>query len=265
MTIIQALILGVVQGLSEFLPISSSGQLLLAQHAMGIAGTGFTFDVALHLGTLVALLLFFSKDLVQLAKALFVRSKYTNLAWLLILATIPGAVIGYLLEGAAASRFRSVALVSINLAVFGLIMLVAEHYAKRRSETKNIDKVTKKEALTMGFAQAAAVIPGVSRSGATITAGLFTGLDRVSATRFSFLLGIPITAGAIFKVLIKSSALTQIHQEAGIFTVGVLAALITGLLAIKFMLNYLSKHSLAVFAYYRIALASVVLITIALR
>jgi undecaprenyl-diphosphatase len=116
----------------------------------------------------------------------------------------------------------------------------------------------------MGFAQALAIVPGVSRSGATISAGLFTGLDRVSATRFSFLLGIPITAGAILKVLVSNSALTQINNQTGIFVTGVLTAFVTGLFAIRFMLNYLGKHSLAVFAYYRFIVAALVLLALVL-
>jgi undecaprenyl-diphosphatase len=263
-TILQALILGIIQGLSEFLPISSSGHLLIAQHAMGITETGFAFDVALHLGTLVALIIFFYKDLLQLLRALFVKSKLTNLAWLLIIATLPAAIIGYLLESAAESRFRSVTLVMINFALFGLVMLGAEAFARRYKNQKKIDDVTLKEALTMGFAQALAIVPGVSRSGATISAGLFTGLDRVSATRFSFLLGIPITAGAILKVLVSNSALTQINNQTGIFVTGVLTAFVTGLFAIRFMLNYLGKHSLAVFAYYRFIVAALVLLALVL-
>lgn len=265
MSILQALILGIIQGLSEFLPISSSGHLLLAQHVMGITETGFAFDVALHFGTLIALIMFFYKDILALIRAIFVKSKLTNLAWLLIIATIPAAVIGYLLESAAESRFRSPVLVTINLAAFGLVLLGAEAFAKRYKHQKNLDDVTLKEALTMGFAQAAAVVPGVSRSGATISAGLFTGLDRVSATRFSFLLGIPITAGAILKVLANNAAFTQIHNQAGVFIVGVLAAFITGIFAIRFMLNYLAKHSLAIFAYYRFILATLVLIALVLK
>jgi len=239
--------------------------LLLTQKALGVSGTGFTFDVALHLGTLIALLIFFNRDLALLIRAIFVKSKQTKLAWLLIFATIPAAVIGYLLENAAESRFRSSTLVSINLAAFAVIMLLAERYAKRYKNPRKLEGVTRKEAMVMGFAQAAAIVPGVSRSGATITAGLFSGLDRVAATRFSFLLGIPITAGAVLKVLVKDSAFSQIHDEAGIFITGVLAAFITGMFAIKFMLSYLAKHSLAIFAYYRMGLAALVLVVLVLR
>lgn len=265
MTIIQAIFLGIVQGLTEFIPVSSSGHLLLIQKAMGLAENGFTFDVALHIGTLMALFLYFYKDLIGMLRAVFIKSDKTKLAWLLIAATIPAAVIGYLFESAAESSFRSATLVSINLAVFGLIMLVAERYSARYKKPSDLTNISRAQALTMGVAQAAAIVPGISRSGSTITAGLFMGLDRVSATRFSFLLGIPITLGAILKVLVKHSAITQISDNSTLFLVGVVTAFVTGLFAIKFMLNYLSKHSLAIFAYYRFALATVVLLLIFIK
>lgn len=227
---------------------------------MGITDIGFIFDVALHIGTLVALTVFFYKDIIRLVRALFVKSKETKLVWLLVAATIPAAVIGYLFEGAAESRFRSAKLVAINLAVFGLIMLLAEKYSRRYASKSNLENISKSQALTMGLAQAAAIVPGISRSGSTITAGLFMGLDRVSATRFSFLLGIPITLGAILKVLLKESAISQISDDKSIFLVGVVMAFCTGIFAIKFMLDYLGKHSLAIFAYYRFALAAITLL-----
>ncbi len=262
MTIIQAIILGIVQGLTEFIPVSSSGHLLLMQKAMGITQNGFTFDVALHIGTLIALLIYFYKDLLNMLRALFVKDDQTKLVWLLITATIPAAVIGFLFESAAESKFRSATLVSINLAVFGLVMLWAERFAKRYKDSVKLENISNKQAITMGFAQAAAIVPGVSRSGSTITAGLFLGLDRVAATRFSFLLGIPITAGAILKVLAKHAAITDISNHASLFIIGVLTAFVTGLFAIKFMIGYLGKHSLAIFAYYRLSLAALVLIII---
>ncbi len=259
MSVLQALVLGIIQGLTEFIPVSSSGHLLITQKAMGISETGFVFDVALHLGTLGALLIFFNKDLITLSRSLFTKARQSKLAWLLVMATIPAAVIGYLLESSAESHFRSPILVAVNLGIFGLVMLLAEAFAKRYKSKKKIDDITKKEALVMGFAQAAAIVPGVSRSGSTITAGLFAGVDRVSATRFSFLLGIPITLGATLKVLVTQSALSQISQDKSVFIIGVLAAFVTGILAIKFMLNFLGKHSLATFAYYRFILAAVVI------
>jgi len=264
-TIIQAIILGIVQGFTEFLPISSSGHLVLMHQALGVSDGGLTFDVALHLGTLLALILFFWRDLTGLAAGLYRKNKQTRLAWLVVAATIPAAITGYLLESAAESAFRSPVLVSINLAVFGLVMLLAERYIKNKKTRTKLEDTSRNQALAMGFAQAAAVVPGISRSGSTITAGIFTGMDRVAATRFSFLLGVPIIAGAVLKVLTTNSAITEIKSEADIFIIGVLTAFVTGLIAIKFLLSYLSKHSLAVFAYYRIVLAVVVFLVLSLK
>ena len=265
MTYFQALILGLVQGFTEFLPISSSGHLVLMHRALGVTESGLTFDVALHFGTLLALVIFFWRELVVLAIALVRKTGQTRLAWLIVAATIPAAVIGFLLESAAESSFRSPLLVSVNLAGFGFVMLAAEKYAGRIKHRTKLEDTSKAQAITMGFAQAAAVVPGISRSGSTITAGLFTGMDRVAATRFSFLLGVPIIAGAVAKVMLKQTAFTEIKGELGIFMIGVLTAFVTGLIAIKFLLSYLSKHSLAVFAYYRIILAVLVLLIIGLN
>jgi undecaprenyl-diphosphatase len=317
MSIIQAIILGIVQGLTEFLPVSSSGHLLVLQKAMGVDEVGLTFDVALHIGTLVALLIYFHKDIWTLFRSIFSgldlrkipapsdklpghrtafssdnvpsgtlssdkstsalldsssekdevlrkssKRRQSHLAWFIALATIPAAVLGYLLESRAESTFRSPTLVAINLSVFGLVMLMAEKYSKRYKQPTKIEKVSLPQAMAMGFAQAIAIIPGVSRSGSTITAGLFAGLDRVAATRFSFLLGVPIIAGAALKVLVSDTAASQISDNPLLFIVGIVTSFITGLIAIRFMLGYLSKHSLAIFAYYRFALAAIIIIAI---
>ncbi|MDB5163569.1 MAG: undecaprenol kinase [Candidatus Saccharibacteria bacterium] len=259
---IEALILGIAQGLTEFIPVSSSGHLILLHRAMGITDHGLTFDVALHLGTLLALLFYFSKDIWELILGLLGKNNRQRLAWLLVMATIPAAIIGYLLESAAESKFRSARLVSINLIVFALVMLAAERFAQKHKHKSSFEKISTNQGLIMGFAQAAAVVPGVSRSGATITAGLFSGLDRIAATRFSFLLAIPITAGAILKVLVSKQGLATFSSEKGLFAIGIISALLSGLFAIRFLLNYLSKHSLAVFAYYRIALGLLVLLSV---
>lgn len=259
MTLIQAFILGLIQGLTEFIPVSSSGHLVLAHHALGVSSTGLAFDVALHLGTLVALIAYFWKDLWQYAAALFKKSEKTRLTYLLIAATIPAAIIGYLLESKAESQFRSVRLVAMTMLAFGGIMLIAEHYYRKHKHDR-FDNITTTQALGMGFAQAIAIVPGVSRSGSTITAGIFLGLDRVAATRFSFLLGIPITAGAILKIFTEDGVMQQFQAEQSAVIVGVITALLSGLFAIRFMLNYLSKHGLQVFAYYRLALGALVLL-----
>lgn len=265
MSIVQAFILGLVQGLTEFIPVSSSGHLVFLHHLMGVTESGLAFDVALHGGTLVALLMYFRKDIVELLSSLAKKSEKTRLAWLLIVATIPAAVFGFLLEDLAESSFRSVRLVSVTMLVFGVVMLLTERYYKSRTKHLLLEQVTLKEAMAMGFAQALALVPGVSRSGSTITAGLLAGLNHVAATRFAFLLGIPITAGAILKVCTEDGFAQQVANDRAVFLVGIVTALISGLLAIRFMLKYLSKHGLHVFAYYRIVLAVIVLLVLTVR
>lgn len=266
MSIIQAIILGLVQGLTEFIPVSSSGHLILAHHLLGVNENGLAFDVALHLGTLFALLIYFRNDIWQLARSLFVKSEQTKLAYMLIAATIPAVISGVLLEKAAESAFRSIRLVAINFIIVSFIMLFAEWWYKNRMPKKTtLDKVRPSQALAMGLAQAVSVIPGVSRSGSTILTGLFAGLDRIAATRFAFLLGIPITAGAIAKVLTEGSTLQTISSEKSLFIVGIVTAFASGLCAIVFMLRYLAKHSLNIFAYYRLAVGLLVLAIVFIR
>lgn len=265
MTIIQAIILGLVQGLTEFIPVSSSGHLVLFHHLFGVFDNGLAFDVALHFGTLIALIAYFRRDLMQFVRALFKKTEQTRIVWLLIAATIPAAILGFLLESSAESKFRSARLVAVTMLVFGLVMLLAEHYYMRQKEHTELEKITRPQALTMGLAQAVAIIPGVSRSGSTITAGLFMGMDRVAATRFSFLLGIPITVGAVLKIFTENGALQQVRQEQGIFLVGILTALISGLFAIRFMLKYLAGHGLHIFAYYRVILGLSLLVIFTIR
>lgn len=262
MSILEAVLLGLIQGLTEFIPVSSSGHLVLFHYWLGAENGGLAFDVALHIGTLAALVLYFGRDLVVYLKSIFVKSENTRLTWLLAAATVPAAIIGYLLEGAAESTFRSVRLVIFNMIVFGLVMLLSEKYYKKRKTHLTLDQVTPLQAMSVGFAQALAIIPGISRSGSTITAGLFTGFDRVAATRFSFLLGIPITTGAILKVLSDSTTLNELSNEKTIFIVGIITAFLSGIFAIRFMLKFLGKHGLHVFAYYRIALGIIVLIAL---
>lgn len=256
---IQALILGIVQGLTEFIPVSSSGHLVLLRDWLGVTENGLSFDVALHFGTLMALLIYFHKDLFRLAKSIFIKSEQTKLAWLLLVATIPAVISGVLLGDLAETTFRSSTLVAINLIAVAFLMIGAEAYAKRQKHKTSLEKTTRRQALSIGFAQAAAIIPGVSRSGATITTGIFMGLDRVSATRFSFLLGVPIVVGAITKVM-ADGGLQTVQNDMGVFAIGITSAFVSGLFAISFMLKYLAKHSLNIFAYYRIGLGILVLL-----
>ncbi|HTE57593.1 MAG TPA: undecaprenyl-diphosphatase UppP [Verrucomicrobiae bacterium] len=260
MTTIEAIILGLTQGLTEFIPVSSSGHLVLLHQAMGITENGLTFDVALHIGTLGALVLYFCKDIVLLIQGILGRNEYKRVAWLIALATIPAVIAGMVLQGSAESAFRSTRLVAVNLIAVALLMLAAEAFAKRYKHKAGLKEISWKQALAVGIAQGAAIVPGVSRSGGTITTGLFMGIDRVAATRFSFLLGIPITAGAIVKVLATGESAHMMGQETGLFVVGIVTALVSGLFAIKFLLKYLSGHTLAAFAYYRIGLGLLVLL-----
>lgn len=260
MSLIEAIILGLVQGLTEFIPVSSSGHLVLAHELFGVSENGLLFDVALHFGTLLALLAFFNKDLISLARDFFKKGPNTKLARLLAAATIPAVIAGVLLQDLAESAFRSGRLVVVTLAVFALLMLLAERYSSRLEAKARLDKTSTLQALGMGVAQALALVPGVSRSGSTITAGLFLGMDRVAATRFSFLLAIPITIGAIVKVFVFDDALSQAGDDRTVFIAGVASAFLSGIFAIRFLLRYLSKHSLNIFAYYRIVLAVVMLL-----
>lgn len=259
MSPIEAIVLGIVQGLTEFIPVSSSGHLVLMDSALGIDDGGLAFDVLLHIGTLVALLIYFYKDIYRLFMGLFTKNEYTNPARLMIIATIPAVIAGLIVADYAETTFRSVIIVSANLILVGLLMIWAENLAsKRKKQVDNINKISPKQALAVGLAQAAALVPGVSRSGSTITAGIFAGLDRVAATRFSFLLAIPITGGATLKILF-TGGLEGLDIPLSSVLIGVVTSFLVGLFAIHFLIGFLSKHSLKVFAYYRIALGLVVL------
>lgn len=266
MSIIQAIILGLVQGLTEFIPVSSSGHLILAHHFLDVNENGLAFDIALHIGTLCALLIYFRNDIWQLGRSIFIKSEQTKLAYMLMAATIPAVISGLLLEKAAESAFRSARLVAINFIIVSFVMLFAEWWYKNRMPKKTtLKNIRPRQALVMGLAQAVSIVPGVSRSGSTILTGLFTGLDRMAATRFAFLLGIPITAGAILKVLTEGSTLQTISSEKTLFIVGIITAFLSGLGAIVFMLRYLSKHSLNIFAYYRLAVGVFILALLLVR
>jgi len=259
----QAFILGLVQGLGEFLPISSSAHLILTPWLFHWPDPGLGFDVALHWGTLVSAVIYFRNDLQLIIKgfwhSLFQSTRdlqnniYQKLSWLLIIASVPGAVIGKLLESSAETTFRNPLLIAGTLAVMGLILYGADVYGRKQ---KNLDRITKWDALWLGFSQALAVIPGVSRSGATMTLGLSLGFKRGDAARFSFLMLIPISFGA---GLLKFKEFTN-----GVTTpeliIGFLTSTVVGYLAIKFLLNYLSRSSFKIFAWYRLALAALIVI-----
>src|ERR687890_282177 len=263
--LIEAVILGVVQGLTEFLPVSSSGHLLLGQYFLGLDQDrfGLSFDVALHMGTLVAVVSYFWRDLIRMCLA-FLRSfghrdlvndPDQRLAYLVIASTVPAALIGYLFEGFFESTVRSPWVVVFNFVVVGVLFLVAEAAGSRRRQATKLEFG---EAVGIGLAQAASLVPGVSRSGATITLGLFLGLRREEAARFSFLMSVPIIAGAGGLQLGEVLASGMGAHEWLLFVAGFFTSALVGYFTIRFLLDYLTHHSLRVFAYYRFAVAAVV-------
>ncbi len=255
----QALVLGVVQGLAEFLPISSSGHLVLVRWLLDWPDQGLFFDVALHMGTLVALLLVFWPDWLRLIKAGFSRANSVErrLFWTLALASIPGGIAGALLEKKAETAFRHPVPIAIALIVFGLLLLGAERWQGR------VKQPGVSQGLWIGLAQAIAVVPGVSRSGITLTAGMALGLEREVAARFSFLLATPIIAGAGLKTLLDlHSAGTSL--PAGPTVTGFLAAAVSGYLVIRWFLTYINQHSVRIFTWYRV-LFGLLVIAVALQ
>jgi len=266
MNIIQAAFLGIIQGLAEMLPISSSAHLILFPWLLGFPDPGLAFDVALHVGTLVAILGFFWREwvdialsLVKLARERKVTSQSQKLAGLLLIASVPGAIFGILLDKYAEQAFRSPLLIVATLVLFGVVLWYADHYDK---EKRTIKDVKVKDAVTLGLAQALAIIPGISRSGITMTTGLFSGFKREDAARFSFLMSAPIIAGA---ALVKMKDISSGMLAMPTFWVAVIFTVISSLFAISFLLKFLQKHRFNIFVYYRFALAALVMAVYMLR
>jgi len=263
-TVFQALVLGIIQGLSEFLPISSSAHLALAPWILHWRDPGLAFDVALHFGTLVAVLWYFRAEWVALllaARDIVVRRRVETererRVLFLILATIPGAIAGLALEKQAESTFRDPRLVATALIVMGILLWALDRFARR---DRSLAQMRWMDALLIGIAQMFAIIPGVSRSGSTITAGRALAFEREDAAVFSFLMSMPIIAAA---AVLK---LPQAIREQGLsapMIVGILASAVSGWLAIAVLLRVVTRHSYGVFAAYRIILGVAVLIAVA--
>jgi undecaprenyl-diphosphatase len=286
LTILRAIILGLIQGLTEYIPISSSAHLVIVPWLFrwtDPALTSLTFDVALHLGTLLAVIWFFAADWVRLIRAgvaSIAERKIgadpdRRMAWFLVIGCIPGAIAGVLGESKIEKLFHqpntpvqpsAMIVMAVLIALLGAALFLAERLAQHQRDLK---RLTLRDAVVIGLAQAAAIFPGVSRSGSTITAGLAVGLERPAAARFSFLLSAPIIAGAGAKSLldiysaIKSGAIAQ--SEFVLFPVGFIAAAISGYFCIKFLLRFLQKNSTDIFVYYRWALALLILAVAVLR
>jgi undecaprenyl-diphosphatase len=287
MTIIEAIILGIVQGLTEFIPISSSAHLIIIPWLFkwtDPALTSLSFDVALHLGTLVAVLAFFARDWVRYIRAWFVSIKEhkiagdadRRIAWLIVLGCIPGGIAGVLGESKIDELFHqpntpiktdAILVLAIIIILLAFALFIVERVAKH---SRDMNSMTLKDAAIIGLAQALAIFPGVSRSGSTITAGMALGLKREDAARFSFLLGAPIIAGAGLKSLYDLVKAAQLGTglasgELILFPIGIVVAAISGFFCIKYLLNYLQKHSTDVFVYYRWALAALIVVVALLR
>jgi undecaprenyl-diphosphatase len=256
-TYAHALVLGLVQGLTEFLPVSSSGHLILVPHVFGWADQGLAVDAALHLGTLAALVAYFRGELIGLVTGALSR----RLILVLLVATVPAAVLGLVFGHTIETSLRAPLLIAITTAFWGGVMWAADRRARPvpTGAADPIERVGWDQGLLVGCAQALALIPGTSRSGITITTGLFAGLDRATAARFAFLLGIPVTAGA---GLVKSVELLRTGLppgEAGPLLVAILTSFVSGWFAVWFLVHYLKQHSLLPFVIYRFVLSAVIL------
>lgn len=246
--VFKAVILGFIQGITEFLPISSTAHLVITPWIFGWDGevNSLSFDIAVHLGTLLSLFYCFWRDWVNMV------FQDRRMFLYIIIGTIPAALAGVALHDTVESKLRDPIIIVFSLVFIGIIMLVAEKIGKRQRDSINLS-----DAIVVGTAQAIALIPGVSRSGITISAGLFRGLDRVYAAKFSFLLSTPAVAGAAVFDFYKSIKVGYSHDYS-LFIVGAVSAAVTGIIAIKFLLSFLKKYPLNLFIYYRWILAGVI-------
>jgi undecaprenyl-diphosphatase len=265
MPIYQAVVLAVVQAFTEFLPISSTAHLVLIPWLFGWKDGGLTFDVALHAGTLVAVIIYFFRDWVQIIGQAFGLNigsdpdlkQNRNLLWLLAVGSIPIGIVGYLFDKQADTTWRQPYVIGTMLIVVGIVIWFAE---KRRIGSKSMSTIQMSDSIAVGLAQAVSVIPGTSRSGATISAGLFRNMNRETAARFSFLLSTPAIAAAVLK---KG---WDIHKEGGVpaemklpIVVGIVVSGVLGAIVIAFFLRYLRRSSLMPFVYYRIVFGIIVI------
>ena len=261
MSVFKAIILGIIQGIAEFLPISSSAHLIIFPYLLGWEESGLAFDVALHFGTMMAVLVIFFKDwwnlFIGAVKDVKDKKKSTDgkMFWYLVVATIPAALAGLLLDDIIENVIRNnIWVIAIALAVMGTLIFLGDKWANKhyKKETK-FEDISLKQALIVGISQAFAVIPGFSRSGTTILAGRLLGISKEGITKFTFLLSVPVICGA---TILKVGDL-EITKEV---IIGIISSFAMGIIAIKFLLNYIKKHDFSVFAFYRVILAVIVLV-----
>lgn len=268
MDFVYAIIFGAIQGLTEFLPVSSSGHLVVLHDLFNFnLKSDLGFDVFLHLGTLVALFTFFYKDIVKYIKGFFSSFKKWDLknrvdqklAWLIVLGTVPAAIVGFFLDDIIDKYLRQSWIVAVMLVIIAVLFFIVEKYAAKK---KDMGSLGWKGVIWIGIAQAAALVPGVSRSGATIFAGMFNGLKRSEAARFAFLLSIPIILGAGVKKTIDLVFEGLVVDEIWIYVIGFVVSAVVGFFCVKYFLKYLEKYSLRPFAWYRIAIAILIILFI---
>ena len=262
MNIFQAIVFGIIQGLGEFLPISSSAHLVIFPWLFSFPDPGLAFDVALHFGTLIAVILFFWKDWLKIIALAFgfsdkvkpslVINYPQNTLWLLVIATVPGALVGYLLENQAETIFRAPLLIAGALILAGLALYWLDKVGKKNI---NFEKISPKSALLIGLSQAVAIIPGISRSGATISTALALGFDRTSAARFSFLMSAPIIFGA---TILKFSDLTSNFNLTQF--IAILFSALSGLIAIAGLLKFIERTSYKIFFWYRLLFSFLIIL-----
>jgi len=271
MDYIYSIILGVVQGVTEFWPVSSSGHLVVAHDVFSFDFVdNLSFDVALHLGTLLALILFFAKDIYKIILSFFSSFANWNLkndvnqrmAWYILVGTIPAAVIGFIISDLAETVFRNLWLVAGLLIGVGILFIVFEKYAKQQ---KNIEELSWGGSIVVAIAQVLALVPGVSRSGITILAGLSQGLKRAAAARYSFLLSAPVVFGAGAKKMLELGQEGLSGDQWLTMAIGFIASAGIGYLAVKFLLKYLENEPLNIFAYYRFILGGIIIIYMIVR
>ncbi|MFA5358459.1 MAG: undecaprenyl-diphosphate phosphatase [Patescibacteria group bacterium] len=265
MSIIYSILFGLVQGLTEFLPVSSSGHLVILHHFLNLPlADSLAFDVALHLGTLLALLLFFYRDVTRLIKAFFaslvkwdlLHNPDQRLAWMLLVSSIPVFFVGYIISSSAQNYFHSLRNVAIMLIVFGVFFFIYEKIGKKEH---TIEQLSWRSTVRIGLLQVLSLIPGVSRSGITIIAGLGEGLKRSEATRFSFLLSLPAVFGAGVKKIYDLSSVGVPADEKSVFVIGFAISAVSGFFCIKYFLRYVQNHGLNFFGWYRVVLGVLLL------
>lgn len=259
MSVLKAIILGIIQGVAEFLPISSSAHLILFPYLFGWEESGLAFDVALHFGTMMAVLAIFFKDwwnlFIGAIKDIKDKKKSTNgrMFWYLIIATVPAALTGLLLDDVIENIIRNkIWIIALSLAIMGLLIYIGDKWASKhyKKETK-FEDISLKQALIVGIFQAFAVIPGFSRSGTTILAGRLQGISKEAITKFTFLLSVPVICGA---TILKIGDLAFTKEV----IVGIISSFAMGIISIKFLLSYIKKHDFSIFAFYRVIFALIV-------